>query len=67
MKAILEFNLPEESEEHRTAVNGALWMSAMWDLSQWLRSEVKYGGKEAYQPVRDMMYEIINEAGLTLE
>lgn len=67
MKATLEFSLPEETEEHDAAVNGARWASAMWDLDQWLRAEVKYQGKNEYQPVRDMLHEIINEAGLILE
>ncbi len=33
MKAILEFNLPEEEAEHRLALDGGKWMSAYYDYS----------------------------------
>jgi len=43
MKAILEFNLPEEDREHVRAVNaGAAWC-ALYDIETRLRSIIKYG------------------------
>lgn len=43
MKAILEFNLPEDASEHFRAVNaGAAW-SALYDIDNRLRSILKYG------------------------
>ena len=42
MKAILEFNLPEEQEEHRTALNGGKYYSVIWELGAYLRSLYKY-------------------------
>jgi hypothetical protein len=42
MKAILEFNLPEDRSEHLRAVNaGAAW-SALHDINNRLRSVLKY-------------------------
>jgi len=34
MKAVLEFNLPEEGTEHRQAVFSQEAYSALWDISQ---------------------------------
>lgn len=43
MKAVLEFNLPEERMEHLRAVQaGAAW-STLADIDQHLRSIIKYG------------------------
>lgn len=68
MKAILEFNLPEEANEHKQAVQGADWEYALFELDQHLRGLVKYGDDEALadfaQKIRDRLYEILNESGL---
>lgn len=43
MKAILEFNLPEDNSEHLHAVNaGAAW-SALYEIDTRLRNILKYG------------------------
>ena len=42
MKAILEFNLPEEDYEYRAAVDGSKWKSAAWNFNQWIAGQVKY-------------------------
>ena len=42
MKAILEFNLPEEKSEHLAAVKGTQWYLAMYDLDNWLRDQIKH-------------------------
>lgn len=67
MKAILEFNLPEESSEHQTAVDAAKWKGVLWDLDQWLRSQVKHGGKTELQPVRDQIHELMAEDNLQFD
>lgn len=56
MKATLTFNLPEETEEHQTALNGGTYRSALWNISQVLRSERKYG--EPSQEVLDLIKKI---------
>ena len=43
MKAILEFNLPEEQAEHYCAIKGADMFNVLWDLKAELRSMLKYG------------------------
>ncbi|HAZ07953.1 MAG TPA: hypothetical protein DCZ01_05380 [Elusimicrobia bacterium] len=47
MKAILEFDLPEESSEHKLALEGGSWMSVCHDLDQWLRSIQKHGDRKS--------------------
>jgi hypothetical protein len=42
MKAILQFNLPEENHEYLNASQGAQMKSILWDLDQWLRAKLKY-------------------------
>jgi hypothetical protein len=42
MKATLEFNLPEESEEHQLAVDGIKWRGVVSDALEELRRDRKY-------------------------
>jgi len=41
-KAILEFNLPEENNEHHTTINAGNYFSSIWDIYSYLRSRRKY-------------------------
>lgn len=69
---ILKFK-EDEFEDARTALDGSKWKGAMWDLDQWLRSEIKYNEKlseeryDAYQAVRDKIREILNDDNLNME
>jgi 3-methyladenine DNA glycosylase AlkC len=69
MKATLEFNLPEESDEHLTAVKATDWQMSLWDVDQRLREIVKHGDDDTKadwaQELRDFIYEQLNERGLT--
>lgn len=42
MKAILEYTLPEEQEDYRTALNGHVYRQALHNLDQKLRSVIKH-------------------------
>ena len=61
MKAILEFNLPEEQEEFKDAVNGAKYALALHNIKADVRSIWKYGELtgEQYEIV-DKIYQEIN-------
>ena len=72
MKAILEFNLPEESVDHQTAIDGIKWKIVAWDLDQHLRSELKYSQlneseSRGLQIIRDKLRELMQEQNLTFE
>ena len=43
------------------------YLIALWDLDQWLRSEIKYSNKNEYQPVRDELYNILENNGISLD
>lgn len=73
MKATLEFTLPEEQVEFDCAVDGVKWMSAMWDLDQYLRNQLKYEAEQlpkdklnAIKEFRIKLHEILTEEGLKL-
>lgn len=42
MKATLEFNLPEEKEEHEDALKGTEWKWALEEVISYLRNETKH-------------------------
>jgi hypothetical protein len=74
MKAILEFNMDdgEDRDNFDNAVNGWKWKQAVWEIDQWLRSEVKYNDNlseeqyKIYDSTRDKIRDILGESGLTL-
>lgn len=72
-KVILEFDPFEDKYEMESALNGTKWRSLVWDLDQYLRSELKYNDKlngDAYDAVgkiREKLHELKNDEGLTLD
>ena len=69
VKATLEFNLPEEHDEHLNALQGLSWQMVLFEIDQELRSTVKYEDSEQdadyAQKIRDLIYEKMNDRGLT--
>ena len=66
MKAILEFNLPEDKENFEFATNGINYYSALTEFDNWLRSEYKYNDKEEMYAVREKLNYFINENNVTI-
>ena len=56
MKAILEFNLPEDKEEFDAASKGMDWALVAWDIDQLLRKKLKY--EEHVEDTRKTLMEI---------
>jgi len=74
MKAILEFNLPDDQPEFDNAINGTKWSLVAWELDQWLRSQIKYSpddmsqeAYDAFEQCRDKLHEIKNEYNLNFD
>lgn len=69
MKAILEFNLPEEAAEHKLALDGGKWMAVCSDIDQWLRSMEKYENRNtvSVSEVRSRIREELGSYGLGFE
>jgi len=55
MKAILEFNLPEDQTEYQMANDASNMFSTLWDMKQWLRAQIKYAPDETSQEVYDAL------------
>lgn len=73
MKAILEFDLPDDKEEYDNSINGAKWRIVVEDLDNWLRTNTKYASDEVptqylkgLEDVRDKIREITFDNGLQL-
>jgi hypothetical protein len=74
MKAILEFNLPEDNQEFELATKGLKFWSVLWELDQSLRAKTKYASDDlpqekydAYQEIRDVLREIISDNNLSFD
>jgi hypothetical protein len=74
MKAILEFNLPEDKGDFDFAVRGLDWSIVCWDMDQWLRGQIKYAPDsmsddtyKAFKQCREQLREFISDYNLNLE
>ena len=73
MKAILEFNLPEDNSEFQTALRGAKYKAMLWDFDQKLRAIVKYGEdkppevRQAVAELREALHDALSERGISLD
>ena len=74
MKAILEFNLPDDQQDFDMAVNAMKFWHVLYELDQDLRSKTKYASDDlpqdkydAYQEVRDMLYELMSNNNVSLD
>lgn len=74
MKAILEFNLPDDQVEFDLANNGSKFWSVLWELDQDLRAKTKYAPDDlpqdkydTYQEIRDKLYELMSEDNISFD
>lgn len=60
MKAILEYSLPEETEEYTYAMNGMRYSIVLEDLDNWLRAKYKYEDQTtiSIEEVRSKIHEL---------
>lgn len=67
MKAILKFNLPEENQEFELATKAPKMYSTLWEFDQWLRSEIKYSGREELDEIRDKLRELMSNNNIDFD
>ena len=74
MKAILEFNLPEDQIEFEFTTNGSKWWNVCWDMDQWLRGNIKHAPDsmsddeyKTYKLCRNKLRLLIDDSGLNLD
>jgi hypothetical protein len=61
MKAILEFNLPEDDYDFRHCSKGTVYYHAIDDLRNHIRSLTKYGTTDQDIELGEKMLEVFNE------
>lgn len=71
MKGILEFNLPEEAEEHHRAIHATDWALAALDMDNYLRGRLKYEElsddvDDALDKAREKLWESLENYNLSL-
>ena len=71
MHATITFNLPEEQQEHRDALDGTAWKLVVRNLDNTLRTALKHGhnlasANAALEEMRTRLYTEIEEQGLSL-
>jgi len=72
MKAILEFELPEDKEEFDAASKGMDWAILAWDIDQYIRNRLKYqtekldtlSAKKELEFLREALNEMLIDRGL---
>ena len=65
MKAILEFDLPEDSEEHQMYLNAAKYHAVIWEYLATLRTKIKYGDERgSFEEAREILWDLITEDNL---
>lgn len=72
MKAILEFNLPEEQAEHYCAIKGADMLNVLFQLRIKLRGMLKYDELtneqyEIVENIQEYLIDILNENDVNLD
>jgi hypothetical protein len=74
MKAVLEFNLPEDQQDFELATKGMKFWSILWDLDQSLRAKTKYAPDslpqykyDAYQEIRDELRELMSDNNVNFD
>lgn len=74
MKAILEFNLPDDQEDFKMATNAVSWYAVCWDLDQELRAKTKYASDDlpqdkydAYQEIRELLREYMSDRNISFD
>lgn len=67
MKHVLEFQMPEEEEELRLAMNGHKYERILDEFSNWLRTKIKYenvetlNAEEVREKLREIRIEILSD------
>ena len=71
MKAVLEYDLPEEIDEFEIAVNSRKYYNIIFDYKMFLRGKLKYEDLseqeyEIIEKIREKFFSIIEENGINL-
>lgn len=65
-KVTMTWEIPEDNEEFTSAYNGWRYKLVISEFDEWLRREIKYGGKNEYEFVRERLHDLIAAEGLNI-
>ena len=71
MKAILEFDLPEDKELFEAASKATDWAILAWDMDNYIRNRIKYQmykdsstAQEELELIRNELHNLLEDSGL---
>jgi hypothetical protein len=66
MKAILEFDLPEDNAAHELAINAGKYNLALYSISREIRNMIKYQNRKSIstEDLQKLFYEILRESDI---
>ena len=72
IKAIFEFNLPEDQRDYDVMNQASKTQTFLWEFSQQLRSWYKHGhqfkdANDAVDKIREEFYQLLNEHDVNLD
>jgi hypothetical protein len=74
MKAIIEFEFPDDQEQYQMANDASKMYLALWDIKQLLRSKLKYNPDglnseqlEQWEIMQDEFFEILDNNNFKLD
>ena len=73
MKAILEFNLPEDKQDFNLATKASDWWYVCWQMDQYLRKKIKYDETlseevhNTYEDVRGELWGMMGESNISFD
>lgn len=71
-KVTLTFDLPEELDDFKAALQGRDLQFALWDIDQYLRAKIKHGthseeAHKVYAEIRELIHTELQDRDVTLE
>ena len=72
MKVKLTFNLPDEESEFQDAINGNAYKAVIWEIDQYLRSELKHANLpddigEKVLEIRKELHSILEDHSINMD
>lgn len=66
MKATIEFDLPDERDEFALMQKAGEYRATLYELDQWLRSQIKHANRIELQPARDELNRLSAQYGVEI-
>ncbi len=69
MKTTLKFETEDTDDIYqiKAAIKASDLVLCLWDMDQELRSQIKYQNKEHLQEARDMLWELMDQYGISFD